>query len=65
MFTCIHAKQSSVLTVLFEDSGDGFIHMLLQFGTVEAEAALKGEQTNSLCYRANEPSTPAEAVGGN
>lgn len=37
------------LTMLLEDPGDAFVHMLLQFGIVEAEAALKGEQTNSLC----------------
>ncbi len=39
----------SVLTVLLEDSGDYFMHILLQFGTVEAEAALEEDQTNSLC----------------
>lgn len=42
-------NRRSVLTVLLEDPGDCFMHMLLQFGTVEAEAALEGDQTNSLC----------------
>lgn len=42
-------RQTRALTVLLEDPGDAFVHMLLQFGIVEAEAALKGEQTNSLC----------------
>lgn len=35
--------------MLLEDPGDCFMHMLLQFGTVEAEAALEGDQTNRLC----------------
>lgn len=39
----------SVLTVLLEDPGDCFMHILLQFCTVKAEAALEGDQTNSLC----------------
>lgn len=39
----------SVLTVLLEDSGDCFVHILLQFCTVEAEAALEGDKTNGLC----------------
>lgn len=42
-------NKCSVLTMLLEDPGDCFIHMLLQFGTVEAEAALEEDQTNSLC----------------
>ena len=44
-----HANRRSVLTVLLEDPGDCFMHMLLQFGTVEAGAALEGDQTNRLC----------------
>lgn len=44
-----HANRGSVLTMLLEDPGDCFMHMLLQFGTVEAEAALEGDQTNRLC----------------
>lgn len=48
--THTHApNKCSVLTVLLEDPGDCFMHILLQFGTVEAEAALEGDQTNSLC----------------
>lgn len=35
--------------MLLEDPGDRFIHILLQFGTVEAEVALEGDQTNNLC----------------
>lgn len=38
-----------VLTVLLEDPGDCFMHILLQFCTVKAEAALEGDQTNRLC----------------
>lgn len=34
----------SVLTMLLEDTGDGFIHILLQFGAGEVEAALKGDK---------------------
>lgn len=50
--SCSHARnlnKRSVLTMLLEDPGDCFIHMLLQFGTAEVEAALKGDQTNNLC----------------
>lgn len=43
------SRRSSVLTVLLEDPSDYFMHILLQFGTVEAEAALEEDQTNSLC----------------
>lgn len=46
-----HASQSraALLTVPLEDPGDRFVHILLQFCGVEAEAALEGDQTNSLC----------------
>ena len=50
--SCSRARtinKGSVHTVLLKDPGDDFIHMLLQFGSVEAEGALKGKQTNSLC----------------
>lgn len=41
----------TVLTVLLEDPYDCFVHMLQQFCTVNAEAALEGVKTNSLVYR--------------
>lgn len=41
----------TVLTMLLEDPYDCFVHMLLQFCTVNAEAALEGVKTNSLVYR--------------
>lgn len=48
--THTHAPiRRSVLTVLLEDPGDCFVHILLQFGTVKTEGALEGDQTNSLC----------------
>lgn len=48
----MHARapiKRAVLTVPLEDPGDCFMHILLQFCTVKAEAALEGDQTNSLC----------------
>lgn len=46
---CSHATvKLIVLTVLLEDPYDCFVHMLLQFCTVNVEAALKGAKTNSL-----------------
>lgn len=45
-----HASiRRSVLTMLLEDPCDCFMHILLQFCTVKAEAALEGDKTNSLC----------------
>lgn len=38
----------TVLTVLLENPDDCFVHMLLQFGTVKAEATLERVKTNSL-----------------
>lgn len=46
---CSHATvRLTVLTVLFEDPDDCFVHILLQFCTVNAEAALEGVKTNGL-----------------
>lgn len=43
------ASKASTLTVLLENPGDRLIHILLQFGAAEAEAALEGDKTNSHC----------------
>lgn len=46
---CSHATvRLTVLTMLLEDPDDCFVHILLQFCTVNAEAALEGVKTNSL-----------------
>lgn len=47
---CSHTTVGlTVLTVLLEDSYDCFVHMLLQFCTVNAEAALgESKQTTLL-----------------
>lgn len=46
----------SVLTVLLEDSGDCFMHILLQFCTVEVEAALEGNKKQTASVRDQETS---------
>lgn len=46
---CSHATvRRTVLTVLLEDPYDCFVHMLLQFCAVNAEAALEGVKTYNL-----------------
>lgn len=46
---CSHATvRRTVLTVLLEDPYDCFMHMLLQFCAVNAEAALEGVKTYNL-----------------
>lgn len=53
----VHTHTNRTLTVLLEDPGDAFVHMLLQFGAVEAEAALKGESKQTASVRDQEAST--------
>lgn len=65
----MRVEGGSVLTVLLKDPGDGFVHMLLQFGSVNAEVALEGKQTNSLCkgslkLRNRARCSPVEPQGG-
>lgn len=44
---CSHATaRLTVLTVLLEDPYDCFVHMLLQFCPVKAEAALEGDKAS-------------------
>lgn len=49
---CAHATvRPTVLTVLLKDPYDCFVHMLLQFCTLKAEVALKGDKIMSLFER--------------
>lgn len=44
------AARPTVLTVLLEDPDDCFVHMLLQFGTVNAEATLERESKQTASF---------------